>query len=178
MFAMRGLAALVIGLCVLSTSAARAEQWFREHNDAHLALQAGVWDSGVFGNASRRSAGFGAEYRFGAHLWMVHPFIGLNATSRGGIYGYGGILFDVSVIDRLWFTPSFAVGGYHRGSGRNIGSVIEFRSALELSYEFSNKSRLGVRFEHLSNAGISSTNPGMENFWLVYSVPVSNLFGK
>jgi len=178
MFAMRGLAALLIGLCVLSTSAARAEQLFREHNDAHLALQAGVWDSGVFGNASKRSAAFGGEYRFGAHLWIVHPFIGLNATSHGGVYGYGGILFDVSVIDRLWFTPSFAVGGYHRGSGRNIGSVIEFRSALELSYEFGNKSRLGVRFEHLSNAGISKTNPGVENFWLVYSVPVSNLFGK
>ncbi|HUT47996.1 MAG TPA: acyloxyacyl hydrolase [Alphaproteobacteria bacterium] len=175
---MRGLAALAIGLCVLSTSAARAEQLFPEHNTSHLALQAGVWDSGINGNHNKRAGAFGAEYRWGAHLWVVHPFIGLNANSRAGVFGYGGILFDVSVIDRFWFTPSFAVGGYHRGGGKDVGSVIQFRSALELSYEFGNKSRLGVRFEHISNAGIKQPNPGIENFWLVYSVPVSKLFGK
>jgi len=174
----RGLAALMVGVCLLAAAPARAEQAFPEHDTSYLSLQGGVWDSGIFGNSNRRAGAFGAEYRWGAHWWVVHPFAGINATSRGGVYGYGGFLFDVSVIDRLWFTPSLAVGGHRRGGGKDIGSVIEFRSALELSYEFGNKSRLGVRFEHISNAGISSTNPGVENFWLVYSVPLSSIFGR
>jgi lipid A 3-O-deacylase len=178
MFGWRGLAALMVGLCVLFTSAARADQLFPEHNNAYLSLQGGVWDSGIGGNFHRRSGAFGAEYRFGQHLWIVHPFLGINATHRGDIYGYGGFLFDASVIDHLWVTPSLAVGGFHRGGGKDIGSVVEFRSALELSYQFDNKARLGVRFEHISNAGISNTNPGVENFWVVFSVPMSSLTGR
>jgi hypothetical protein len=179
MIGRRGLVALLIGLSLLSASATRAQQQiFPEHNIDYLAIQGGAWESGLGGNSTRTAGAFGAEYRWGAHLWVVHPFVGLNATSRGTVYGYGGFLFDVSVIDRLWFTPSFAVGGLARGGGSNLGGVIQFRSALELSYEFANKARLGVRYEHISNAGIEQPNPGTENIWLVFTMPVSSLFGK
>jgi lipid A 3-O-deacylase len=178
MFGWRGVAALIVGLCLLSSVPVRAQQLLPEHSNAYLALQGGVWDSGIGGNYNRRSGVVGAEYRFGEHLWIVHPFLGLDVTTRGGLYGYGGFLFDASVIKRFWFTPSLAVGGFHRGGDKDIGSVIEFRSALELSYEFDNQARLGVRFEHISNAGITNTNPGVENFWVVFSVPTAKLFGK
>ena len=178
MFGWRGLAALMVGLCVLSTTPARAEQLFPEHNIDYFAVQGGAWESGLGGNSRRHAAAFGAEYRWGAHLWIVHPFVGLSATSRGTVFGYGGFIFDASVIDRLWFSPSLAVGGLNRGGGSNLGSIIQFRSAVELSYEFDNKSRLGIRYEHISNAGIEHPNPGTENLWLVFSVPTSSLFGK
>jgi lipid A 3-O-deacylase len=174
----RGLAALMVGLCMLATGAARAEQLFPEHNNAYISIMGGAWESGLGGNSRRTAAAFGAEYRFGEHLWIIHPFVGLNATSRGTVFGYGGFLFDASVIDRLWFTPSLAVGGLGRGGGSDLGSVIQFRSAIELSYEFNNKARLGIRYEHISNAGIEHPNPGTENIWLVFSVPTSSLFGR
>ena len=178
MFGWRGLAALMVGLCVLSTSAARAEQLFPEHNNAYVSIMGGAWESGLGGNSRRTAAAFGGEYRFGEHLWIVHPFLGLNATSKGTVFGYGGFLFDVSVIKNLWFTPSLAVGGLGRGGGSNLGSIIQFRSAIELSYEFDNKARLGIRYEHISNAGITRRNPGTEQAFLTYSVPVGSLFGK
>jgi len=182
MFGRRCLAKLAIGLTVglglMASGGAQSEQLFREHSNDYLTLQGGVWESGLGGNRERHAAAFGAEYRWGAHLWIVHPFVGINGTSKGGVYGYGGLLLDISLIDRLWFTPSFAVGGFSRGGGSDLGHVIEFRSGFELSYEFENKSRLGVRYEHISNAGISDTNPGTENIWLVFTVPVSKLFGK
>ena len=34
-----------------------------------------------------------------------------------------------------------------------MGHVVEFRSAVELAYRFSNRARLGLEFYHLSNAG-------------------------
>ncbi len=35
-----------------------------------------------------------------------------------------------------------------------MGHVVEFRSAVELAYRFSNRARLGLEFYHLSNAEI------------------------
>jgi len=178
MFAWRGLAALIVGLCLLSSAPTSAQQIFPEHNNAYISVMGGAWESGLGGNSRRTAAAFGGEYRFGEHLWIVHPFVGLNATSRGTVFGYGGFLFDASVIDRLWFTPSLAVGGLGRGGGSDLGSVIQFRSAVELSYEFNNKGRLGIRYEHVSNAGIKHPNPGTENIWLVFSVATASLFGR
>ncbi|MCF8029524.1 MAG: acyloxyacyl hydrolase, partial [Desulfohalobiaceae bacterium] len=45
-----------------------------------------------------------------------------------------------------------------------------FRSALKLSYELENRSRIGVRFGHVSNAGLGETNPGSEFLSLIYSI--------
>ena len=72
--------------------------------------------------------------------------------------------------------PSFAVGAYADGNGKDLGGVLEFRSAIALAWRFDDRSRLGVEFSHLSNAGIYDTNPGTENLTVNYSVPLDRLF--
>ena len=70
-------------------------------------------------------------------------------------------------------SPSFSVGGFHEGDGKDLGGAIEFRSALELAYRFENNARLGVQVGHLSNASIYDSNPGEEFVILNYSIPVT-----
>jgi len=103
----------------------------------------------------------------------MSPLLGLMGSSDGAIYGYSGLAYDISLDSNLFFTPSFAFGAYTDGDGKNLGSTIEFRSAIEFSYRFRDHSRIGVMVYHLSNAGISDKNPGTEILSLGYTIPLN-----
>lgn len=117
---------------------------------------------------------FRAEYRSDRKLWIFKPFVGAMGTTDSSFYGFGGILTDVYFGRRLVLTPSFAAGYYDRGDGLDLGHELEFRSSIELSYRFDNRSRLGISFYHLSNASIGSINPGTEVLSIVYSIPLGS----
>src|SRR5438477_5381680 len=119
-----------------------------------------------------RRAQLQGEYRFGDVLWIIAPFVGLMGTSAGAFYGYAGFGFDVNFAANWVLTPSIAGGYWYRGGGINLGSWWEFRSGAELDYRFDNRSRLGVAFYHMSNAGLTKQNPGEEALLLVYTVPL------
>ena len=123
------------------------------------------------------AAEFRLEYRSDKKLLLFKPFGGVMATFGGASYYYAGILIDVFLGRRVVATPSFAPGYYARGSGYNLGHVIEFRSQFELAYRFDDRSRLGVSFGHMSNAGIGDKNPGTESLMLNYSIPLSSIAG-
>jgi hypothetical protein len=98
------------------------------------------------------------------------PVGGLLVASRGSLYVYGGVLFDIPLGKRWVAIPGFAAGMYHRGgSGQNLGGPLEFRSSIELAYETGDSSRLGLRLSHLSNGGFYGRNPGTESLVLVWS---------
>jgi lipid A 3-O-deacylase len=122
-------------------------------------------------NAARR-AQLQGEYRFGDALWILAPFVGLMGTSAGAFYGYAGFGFDVNFGANWVLNPTIAGGYWYRGNGLNLGPWWEFRSGAELDYRFANRSRLGVAFYHISNAGLTKQNPGEEALLLVYTVPL------
>lgn len=118
------------------------------------------------------------EYRSDKKLWIFKPMAGVFGTSDGGFYGYGGVRIDVYFGNRFVFTPSFAPGLYHKGSGKDLGFELEFRSSAELGYRFDDYSRLSLGIAHLSNASLGNKNPGVETLTLTYSVPIRNLLGN
>src|SRR5918999_3197051 len=135
---------------------------------------AGVVGLGAFDAKDRRSARSGAanlEYRFGRKLFVIGPALGLVANLEGGLYGYFGLYADISV-GPLVISPQVAAGGYGRGVSAALGGVFEFRETVDLSYRFGNGSRLGVRLAHISNAGLYDENPGLEEAYVVYSIPL------
>ena len=119
-----------------------------------------------------RNAQLQGEYRFGDVLWIVAPFVGLMGTSAGAFYGYAGFGFDVNFGANWVATPTFAGGYWYRGDGLNLGSWWEFRSGAEFDYRFANRTRLGLAFYHISNAGLGKQNPGEQALLLVYTVPL------
>ena len=86
-------------------------------------------------------------------------------------YYSAGILKDLYLSKSIIFTPSFGVGVYNQSGGEVIlGDPVEFRSAIKLSYEVQDRSRIGIRFGHVSNAGLGETNPGSEFISIIYSI--------
>ncbi len=94
-------------------------------------------------------------------------------TNDATLYGYGGLLLDLFYGRRFVVTPSLAAGYYEKGDGKDLGHELEFRSSVEISYRFDDRSRIGLSFYHLSNASISSKNPGTEVLSIVYSIPLN-----
>ena len=64
----------------------------------------------------------------------------------------------------LTLTPSFAPGLYHKGNGKDLGHVLEFKSEVQLSYAATDKSSLGVSYNHVSNASLGNKNPGANSY--------------
>lgn len=117
---------------------------------------------------------FRGEYRFGTHLWLLTPLVGLEVATDGSFYGYGGFGLDIALDDHWMLMPNEAVGGWSRGDNNsiNLGGTIEFRSGAELDYRFDDGQKIGVTFHHISNAGISKHNPGEEEALLAWSFPI------
>lgn len=125
------------------------------------------------------AAQFGVEYRFKPYYYTLRPGVGLNVSSDGSVYGYGGVFWDIDMMNgSLWLTPNFSAGLYKKGDGKNLGGTVEFRSGIELSYLLPNDHRVGIAFNHISNASIYKRNPGAETLLINYHLPASMFFGN
>jgi lipid A 3-O-deacylase len=135
-------------------------------------------------NAGRDEAPeFRLEYRFGTSLWsptewfQLRPFVGGAATGDGMLYGVGGLLLDMQ-FGNFVFTPSFGAGLWSRGSGKDLGYPVEFRTMFEAGYRFENDARVTVGFSHMSNANLDGHNPGANSLMLYFHMPTGYLFGN
>jgi hypothetical protein len=172
---MKRLALLVALVCaVLFTAGERAAAQVAL-NDTPAVLSAGVgWYD--FNLQDDEAVDFRLEYRHGDDFLWLKPWGGLEVTSDGSVWGGIGVLVDITFFDSVVLTGSFAPGLWSEGGGKDLGHVVEFRSQVELGYQFENKSRLSLAFSHISNADIDSTNPGTEVLNLYYHLPLDVLF--
>lgn len=122
------------------------------------------------------AADFRLEYRHSDDFLWLKPWGGLEVTSDGGVWGGVGVLIDITFFDAVVLTGSFAPGLYEEGDGKNLGHTLEFRSQVELGYQFENRSRLSLAFSHISNGSLSNDNPGVELLNLYYHIPLDVLF--
>ncbi|MEO1086546.1 MAG: acyloxyacyl hydrolase [Acidobacteriota bacterium] len=115
----------------------------------------------------------GVEYRFDSFpFWFLElqPVVGISGTDEEAIWGYGGFRQDLPTLGDRWVpTIGFAVALYENGDGKDLGGVLEFRSSIDIAYQWDDGSRLGLSFYHLSNASIYESNPGSESLVLTYS---------
>lgn len=133
----------------------------------------------VDNNQQDEAVDFRVEYRFGTPFWYVlKPLIALQGTSDGSGGAFAGIVADWLVDDRWVIAPSFAAGFWGNGSGKDLGSLVEFRSQLELGYRFENDWRLTGAFSHISNADLGSDNPGVEIANVYLHIPADTLLPR
>ena len=115
---------------------------------------------------------YGVEYRFksfsGPGDFRLIPAIGAAMSDNGASFIYSDLRHDFYLSRRWILIPSFGMGIFNDSSEINLGNDLEFRSGIEVAYQFINKIRTGVAIFHLSNGGISSQNPGTEA--LVFSI--------
>ncbi len=158
----RTIAAAAFAAALVVSSAALAD------DTGLLALGVGAFDF----DHSKPAAEFRGEYRFGTGFYFIKPVVGAFVTSRGSTYTYGGLRADFIFYQHYVLMPVAAVGLYTRGDGKDLGSPVEFKTGVEFAYRFDGGSRLGLAFDHISNAGLTKRNPGTENLLFMYSLPI------
>ena len=139
-------------------------------NADYLSFGIGWWDL----NDDQDAVDMRVEYRPAIPVLVenLNPWIGAEVTSDGSVWGGGGLLYDWEVSPQWHVIPNFGAGLYGQGgSDKDLGHVIEFRSQLEIAYEFETQQRLGVSIGHLSNASLDDENPGTEVLNLYYHIP-------
>jgi len=170
----RGFAAAVSCLALIGAWLAGPPPTLAEADDpALVALGVGWYD---FNKHTEEAVDFRLEYRHDETVWLFKPWLGIEATSDGAVYGVAGLLVDLDLGSRFVLTPSVGVGAYHDGNGKDLGSGLEFRTQIELAYRFADHSRLGLAVSHISNADFGDSNPGAEVINLYYAVPIGALF--
>ena len=147
----------------------------------------GLFDIKFDGSATKQATDFRYERRFNKTLFKIgpdsyeffnlKPFAGFEVTSDSANYFLAGVYLEDNIgtlftgdSSNVIFTPSFGAGYYDDGDGKKLGSEIEFRTTLEVSYQLKNENRIGLSFGHISNANIGDKNPGVEILSLSYQV--------
>ncbi len=121
------------------------------------------------GRANENAGAANVEYRFGNKFYYLGLTLGAAASVDGSAIFYLGNYADIRFGRHYFLTPVLSVGAYRTGGGKDLGGTLQFRSAVTLAYEMKDKSRIGVRFAHTSNADLHDENPGMNEFFLTYS---------
>lgn len=116
-----------------------------------------------------QSVEFRIEWHGGEFWRNFRPLAGYMTTRDDAHYVYGGVVSDFYLTDSIIFSLQSAIGYYEEGRGKDLGHEIEFKSAAELAWQFSNYSRLGLQIYHLSNAGLDDRNPGTEIISISYT---------
>ena len=96
-------------------------------------------------------------------LGNISPITGGFITENSAVYVYSGIEwnFDLGSIN---FSPSFAPGLYSEGDGKDLGHVLEFKSEIQASFNISEKTSIGLSYNHISNASLGDKNPGANSY--------------
>ena len=139
-----------------------------------LSLAVGAFDI----DAKWTSAAIQFEYASKERFWIFHPIAGIMTNTDMGGDIYAGVAVDFFFGNRWVVTPSFAPSLYWRGSSKDLGQMLEFRSSIDVAYRFDDRSRLGLELYHLSNAGLDKHNPGTEVLLAKYSVPFGQIVGN
>ena len=101
-------------------------------------------------------------------LGKLAPVSGAFVTGKDSLYFYTGIegQYNLGLIN---ISPSFTPGYYEKGSGKDLGSALEFKSEIKVGFDILKDSKLGYSYSHISNNDWGSTNPGTDNQQLIFS---------
>ena len=156
---------LIVLISFSFLSFAKSEE--KNLNETELNLFTGMFDfsddgqsAGLVGLQHQNDDLF--RYSF---LGKISPITGGFLTENSAFYLYTGAQAEYN-IGRLKITPSFAPGFYNSGDGKDLGSVLEFKSEVQMSLNLSDSTEFGLSYNHISNASLGDKNPGANSYML------------
>jgi lipid A 3-O-deacylase len=157
----------ILTLAILAASASA-------HAEAQERARALSFGTGWFDFVQKRDPAMEAcvEYSAGSAARPLRGIVVAAMTEDGATFLGVGIGYELKLGHRWILTPSFTPGYYHEGKGKDLGYPLQFRSQLELGYEFGRGYRVLVAVSHSSNAGLGRGNPGQETLTLAGQVPL------
>mgnify|MGYP000461275194 FL=1 len=143
----------------------------------HLNLSANSFS--IFGGSydyddDNTSTLYGLNYHLSDHTFSVFNIIDLNPviggfiTAKSATMFYSGFETNIGQ-DSIYLNLSSSAGIYSNGDGKDLGNELQFKSEVDLFYRLGKSSSVGLGSHHISNAGLSSVNPGTNNFYLIFN---------
>ena len=134
-------------------------------NDTELNVYTGLFD---FSDHKQKAGLVGLQHQNEElyrrnFLGKLSPITGGFLTENNAFYLYSGVQAEYN-LGFLNITPSFAPGYYHYGDGKDLGYPLEFKSELQVTFDLSNSTHLGMSYNHISNASLGSKNPGANSY--------------
>ena len=152
---------LVVGL----VSTVLAEDKNLQVPNTQLNMYSGMFD---FSDQKQRAILIGFQHQNeelyrDTFVGTLSPITGGFLTENQAFYAYTGVEWNFD-IGPLNLTPSFAPGLYGEGNGKDLGHILEFKSEFQASFNFSESSKLGMSYNHISNASLGDKNPGANSY--------------
>ena len=91
------------------------------------------------------------------------PITGAFITANNAFYIYTGVQAEYQ-FGSFVITPSFAPGYYGEGNGKDLGYPLEFKTEVQMSFDLSDTTHLGMSYNHISNASLGTKNPGANSY--------------
>ena len=143
-----------------------------EANNKELSFYTGTFDV-IDKEGDDQTTLIGIEHRNtdlfrNTFLGKFAPVTGAFVTGKDSLYFYTGVegQYDVGPIK---ISPSFTPGYYEKGSGKDLGSALEFKSEIKVGLDILENSKLGYSYSHISNNDWGNINPGTDNQQITFS---------
>ena len=96
-------------------------------------------------------------------LGKLSPVTGGFLTENTAFYLYTGVQaeYDFGLVRII---PSFSPGYYNSGGGKDLGYPLEFKSEIQMTFDLSDSTHLGMSYNHISNASLGTKNPGANSY--------------
>jgi len=133
--------------------------------ETKLNLYTGMFD---FSDHKQKAGVLGMEHQTenlyrNTILGKLSPITGGFLTENSAAYLYTGVQAEYD-IGMFTITPSFAPGYYHEGNGKDLGHPLEFKSEVQMTFNLSDSTHLGMSYNHISNASLGTKNPGANSY--------------
>ena len=130
-----------------------------EPRTPEVALAAGYW--GLRAHEPHELA-VQLELRPGVRWWWLRPTAGFLFSSEGTQLVFGGVLLEIPIWAGVTMSPGFAPAIRMVNGKRDLGSVLLFKSSVELAVPLTPGLRALLSFAHVSNGKLATPNPGIE----------------
>ena len=101
-------------------------------------------------------------------LGTFKPITGAFITAKDSAYIYTGVEAQYG-IGPIKILPSFTPGYYEKGNGKDLGSVLEFKSEIKFGLDIFENSKISYSYSHISNNDWGDINPGTDNQHITFS---------
>ena len=160
---------LILFFCI---STSYADEIKLDEKPTEVNFYAGTFDV-IDKEGDDKTSLFGVEHKNeklfrNTYLGQFKPITGGFITGDSSIYMYTGVegQYKIGKVDIL---PSFAPGYYEKGNGKDLGSILEFKSEIKLGIDFGKNSKFSYSYNHISNNDWGDTNPGANNQQISFS---------
>ena len=157
---------------VLLTSLFLFTSAITDDTDTNLSFYTGTFDV-IDKEGDDKTSLFGIEHKNpdlfrDTFLGKFKPVTGAFVTGKSSVYFYTGVegQYDIGPIKIL---PSFTPGYYEKGDGKDLGSILEFKSEIKVGFDLFENSKLSYSYSHISNNDWGDTNPGADNQHITFS---------